>query len=58
MAGWEEFMTTKQTCTICGGSGSVKQPSGKEIPCQNCAGTGILVTTNAPIEEERQWPKK
>lgn len=51
-------MTTKQTCTICDGSGSVKQPSGKEIRCQNCAGTGIIVTTNAPMEEERQWPKK
>jgi DnaJ-class molecular chaperone len=51
-------MTTKQTCSICDGSGAVKQPSGKELPCQNCAGTGIIVTANAPIEEERQWPKK
>jgi DnaJ-class molecular chaperone len=51
-------MTTKQTCTICGGSGSVKQPSGKEISCQNCGGQGTIVTTNAPVEEERQWPKK
>jgi hypothetical protein len=52
------LMTTKETCSICDGSGSVKQPSGKETPCQNCAGTGIIVTTNAPVEEERQWPKK
>jgi len=51
-------MTMKQTCTICGGSGSVKQPSGKVITCQNCSGTGNIVTTHAPKEEEREWPKK
>ena len=49
---------TIQTCTICNGAGKVKQPSGKEIKCQNCAGTGTIVTTPAPVEEERNWPKE
>jgi hypothetical protein len=53
----EGVMTTKQTCSICDGTGVFKQPSGKESSCQNCAGTGIIVGINAPIEEERNWPR-
>jgi len=45
-------MTPVRTCSKCKGTGKTKitsgKNSGKETDCENCGGTGRIVTTQGP----------
>ncbi|HUL16046.1 MAG TPA: molecular chaperone DnaJ [Terriglobales bacterium] len=41
------YVGTPQTCTVCGGTGTIQQAAGKmrfNVPCMRCGGTGKLRT--------------
>jgi len=44
-------MTPVKVCWICEGTRTVKDPSGREIRCGNCAGTGVVMTRQGSIED-------
>jgi DnaJ-class molecular chaperone len=52
-------MTTPQTCSICNGTGTAADFSGKEVKCRNCSGTGTIVEEKSPppaVPNEEQKP--